>query len=188
VDGEWELIHVNEAVPNDWVALFDTTPAEGEAEPFVDYVSDGMQIEFPIDTDLALVAVPIIDDIETEPTEVFGMILSNPEAGYIADQGTAVVGIIDDECSFDLAIESMEAPENGGPLSIEVRRTGGVVNPVIIKYDVVDKTAKNTVDYLKGAGRINFEAGQEIGFIIIPIVDDIEMEGLETFELNLIAA
>ena len=78
VDGEWELIHVNEAVPNDWVALFDTTPAEGEAEPFVDYGSDGMRIEFPIDADLALVAVPIIDDIETEPTEVFGMILSNP--------------------------------------------------------------------------------------------------------------
>ena len=101
--GDWELIHVNEAVPNDWVALFDTTnPAEGEAEPDVDYGSDGMRIEFPIDASLALVAVPILDDIETEPLEVFGMILSNPEAGYIADQGTAVVGIIDDECSFDL--------------------------------------------------------------------------------------
>ena len=61
------MIHVNEAVPNDWVALFDTTnPAEGEAEPDVDYSSDGMLIEFPIDASLALVAVPILDDIPDE--------------------------------------------------------------------------------------------------------------------------
>ena len=188
MDGEWELIHVNEAVPNDWVALFDTTPAEGEAEPYVDYGSDGLRLEFPVDTNLALVAIPIIDDIETEPTEFFGVLLSNPEAGYIEEQGTAIVWIIDDECSFDLAIDSIEATENGGPVSIEVRRTGGVVNPVTIEYDVVDGTAENRVDYLKGAGRINFDAGQETGFIVIPIVDDFEMEGLETFELNLIAA
>ena len=154
MDGEWELIHVNEAVPNDWVALFDTTnPAEGEAEPDVDYGSDGMRIEFPIDASLALVAVPILDDIETEPLEVFGMILSNPEAGYIADQGTAVVGIIDDECSFDLTVDYVETAENGGSLSVQVSRTGGVVNPVLIEYDVTDGTAQNTADYLKGAGR-----------------------------------
>jgi uncharacterized delta-60 repeat protein len=188
VDGEWELIHVNEQVSNDWVALFDTTPAEGEAEPFVDYGSDGMRLEFPIDVNLAVVAIPIIDDIETEPTEFFGVLLSNPEAGYIEEQGTATVGIIDDECSFELVINSMEAPENGGPVLVEVRRNGGVVNPVTIEYDVVDGTAENRVDYLKGAGRINFDAGQETAFIVIPIVDDIKMEGLETFELNLTAA
>ena len=189
MDGEWELIHVNEAVPNDWVALFDTTnPAEGEAEPDVDYGSDGMRIEFPIDASLALVAVPILDDIETEPLEMFGMILSNPEAGYIADQGTAVVGIIDDECSFELAVDSVETAENGGSLSVQVSRTGGVVNPVLIEYDVTDGTAQNTADYLKGAGRVMFEAGQETAVIVVPIIDDIEMEGLETFELNLTAA
>ena len=189
MDGVWELIHVNETVPNDWVALFDTTnPAEGEAEPNVDYGSDGVRIEFSIDASLALVAVPILDDIETEPLEVFGMILSNPEAGYIADQGTAVVGIIDDECSFDLVVDSVETAENGGPLSILVSRTGGVVNPVLIEYDVTDGTAQNTVDYLKGAGRITFEEGQETAVIVVPIIDDIEMEGLETFELNLTAA
>ena len=133
---------MNEAVPNDWVALFDTTPAEGEAEPNVDYTSDGMHIEFPIDSNLVLIAVPIIDDIETEPTELFGMILSNPVAGYIADQGTAVGGIIDDECSFELTVDSVEIAENGGPLSIEVSRAGGAVNPVLIEYDVTDGTAQ----------------------------------------------
>ncbi|HJO09588.1 MAG TPA: Calx-beta domain-containing protein, partial [Verrucomicrobiota bacterium] len=55
-------------------------------------------------------------------------------------------------------------------------------------YDVIDDTAQNTVDYLKGAGRIMFEAGQETAVIVVPIIDDIEMEGLETFELNLSAA
>ena len=165
-----------------------TTLFRSEAEPYVDYGSDGLRLEFPVDTNLVLVAIPIIDDIEPEPTEFFGVLLSNPEAGYIEEQGTAIVGIIDDECSFELVINSMEATENGGPVSIEVRRTGGVVNPVTIEYDVVDGTAENRVDYLKGAGRINFDAGQETGFIVIPIVDDIEMEGLETFELNLIAA
>ncbi|MDP7051369.1 MAG: Calx-beta domain-containing protein [Verrucomicrobiota bacterium] len=182
------MIHVNESVPNDWVALFDITPAEGEAEPFVDYDSDGVRIEFPIDSSLALVAVPILDDIETEPLEVFGMILSNPEAGYIADQATAIVGIIDDECSFELTVESVETAENGGPLSIQVSRIGGIVNPVLIEYDVTDDTAQNREDYLKGAGRIIFEAGQESSVIVVPIIDDIAMEGLETFELNLTAA
>ena len=189
MDGVWELIHVNEAVPNDWVALFDTTnPAEGEAEPNVDYGSDGVRIEFPVDTSLALVAVPILDDIETEPLELFGMILSNPEAGYIADQATAVVGIIDDECSFDLTVDVVETAENGGPLAVQVSRTGGVVNPVLIEYDVTDGTAQNTVDYLKGAGQVTFEAGQDTAVIVVPIIDDIEMEGLETFLLNLTAA
>jgi len=189
VEGEWELIYVNEIVSNDWEALFDTTnPAVGEAEPYVDYGSDGMQIEFPIDASLAQVAVPIYDDIETEPLEVFSMILSNPEAGYIANQGTSAVGIIDDECSFELTVDSVETAENGGPLFVQVSRTGGVVNPVLIEYDVTDGKAQNTADYLKGAGRITFEAGQETAVIVVPIIDDIEMEGLETFELNLTAA
>ena len=39
-----------------------------------------------------------------------------------------------------------------------------------------------------GAGRITFEEGQETAVIVVPIIDDIEMEGLETFELNLTAA
>ena len=147
------------------MALYDITPAEGEAGPNVDYVSDGFRIEFPIDSSLATVLIPIIDDIETEPTETFGLLLSSPESGYIADQATATVGIIDDECSFDLTIASVEATENGGPLSIEIRRSGGFVNPVTIVYDVLDVTAENTVDYLKGAGRINFEAGQEIAYL-----------------------
>ena len=148
------MIYVNEIVSNDWEALFDTTnPAVGEAEPYVDYGSDGMRIEFPIDASLAQVAVPIYDDIETEPLEMFSMILSNPEAGYIANQGTSVVGIIDDECSFELTVDSVETAENGGPLSVQVSRTGGVVNPVLIEYDVTDGKAQNTADYLKGAGR-----------------------------------
>ncbi|OUV36888.1 MAG: hypothetical protein CBC62_08425, partial [Opitutia bacterium TMED102] len=188
VDENWELIHVNEQLPNDWVALYDTTPVEGEAGPNVDHLSYGLRIEFPIDASLATVLIPIIDDIETEPTETFGLLLSSPESGYIADQATATVGIIDDECSFDLTIASVEATENGGPLSIEIRRSGGFVNPVTIVYDVLDVTAENTVDYLKGAGRINFEAGQEIAYIVVPIINDIEMEGLETFELMLVNA
>ena len=185
---EWELIYINENAPNDWVDLYDTSPAEGEAEPDVDYVGEKLRIEFPIDASVATVLVPIIDDIETEPTETFGMVLSNPEAGYIADQATTTVGIIDDECSFELTIASVEAPENGGPLLIEVRRSGGVVNPVTIVYDVRDGTAENTADYLKGAGQINFEIGQEVANIVVPIINDIEMEGLESFDLMLINA
>ena len=188
IEGEWELIQVNEEVSDDWIALYDETLVEGEAGPDVDYASNGLRIEFPIDVSMATVLVPIIDDVETEPTEFFGMILSNPESGYIADQGSAIVGIIDDECSFELTVESAEITENGGPLSIEVRRTGGVVNPVTIEYDVENGTAENTIDYLKGAGRINFESGQEVAYIVVPIINDIEMEGLETFELMLINA
>ena len=184
---EWELIYINENVPNDWIDLYDTSPAE-EKPSGCDYAGEKLRIEFPIDASVATVLVPIIDDIETEPTETFGMVLSNPEAGYIADQATTTVGIIDDECSFELSTASVEAPENGGPLLIEVRRSGGVVNPVTIVYDVRDGTAENTADYLKGAGRINFEIGQEVANIVVPIINDIEMEGLESFDLMLINA
>ena len=184
----WELIYLNENISNEWVALYDTTPAEGEAEAGIDYESTGITVQFPIDASEATVLIPIVDDIETETTETFTMILSNPVSGYIADQATAAVGIIDDECSIEMTITSVEAPENGGPLSIEVRRSGGLVNPVTIVYEVRDGTAENTIDYLKGAGRIKFDVGQEVAYIVLPIINDIEMEGLETFELLLVNA
>ena len=69
-----------------------------------------------------------------------------------------------------------------------MRREGGIVNPVTIEYDVENGSAENTVDYLKGAGRINFESGQEVAYVVLPIVNDNEMEGLETFQLILINA
>ena len=69
VEDEWELVQVNEDVSDDWVALYDTTVVEGQAEPDVDYASNGLRIEFPIDASMATVLVPIIDDIETLLTD-----------------------------------------------------------------------------------------------------------------------
>ena len=125
--------------------------------------------------------VPIIDDIETEPTETFGMVLSNPK--WIHRGSGTHVGIIDDECSFELTTASVA--ENGEPLLIEVRRSGGVVNPGLSSTTfgmARPKTRPTTlwvpVELTSRSQRSPTGAHYK----------RIEMEGLESFDLMLINA
>ena len=75
--------------------------------------------------------------------------------------------------------------EAAGTVTVQVRREGGLKQPVSLKYESVDGTAKAGEDFEKAEGTIEFAPGQSTFDITIKIFDDDEIEPDEVFTIEL---
>ena len=64
-------------------------------------------------------------------------------------------------------------------------RQNGADGDVTIKYKTIDKSAINGKDFEGGEGEIEFKHGETQRDILIPIIDDMEAEKDESFEVEL---
>ena len=87
-------------------------------------------------------------------------------------------------------------PENGGTFNVTVTRTGDTSSVATVDYatsdtaganncNVVNGAASSRCDYLTTLGTLHFAAGDTSKTISIPIIDDIRMEGDESFTITL---
>ena len=65
-------------------------------------------------------------------------------------------------------------------------RQNGADGEVVVKWQTVDKTAINGKDYTGGEGELTFKHGETQRDICIPIVNDLEPEKDEMFEIELL--
>jgi hypothetical protein len=75
--------------------------------------------------------------------------------------------------------------EGNASLDVEVTlsfRYGGLI---VVDYATSDRTAKAGVDYQRSKGQLRFNPGQTQQSIRIPLLDDNEAEGEESFVLQL---
>ena len=77
--------------------------------------------------------------------------------------------------------------ESVGNATISVLRRNGADGDVAVKWKALDKTAINGKDYTVegGEGVLEFKHGETQRNIVIPIIDDMEFEKDENFELEL---
>jgi hypothetical protein len=76
--------------------------------------------------------------------------------------------------------------ENGGPASIPVRRVGGLLGPVTVRYATTGGTAADGADYLTTTGTLSWNAGDMSDrTIAIPLIDDTTVESAETLTVTL---
>lgn len=66
-----------------------------------------------------------------------------------------------------------------------VTRVNGADGEIEIKWRSIDKTAINGKDYHGGEGTIHFNHGETKQILPVPIVNDMEFEKDENFELEL---
>lgn len=78
------------------------------------------------------------------------------------------------------------AQENGGSLTIPVLRSAfGATGPTTVQFSTSDQSANAGSDYVATSGTLTFDAGENVKFITVPLLNDNVSEGTEIFSLVL---
>ena len=132
--------------------------------------------------------VSIISDTLVEGDETFGLTLSNPSAGVQLLISSAVTTILDDDTGFTLSTNAYSIDEGGTNLLVTVYRTNANTGPASVFIGTLSSsnfTATPGVDYTAVGSALNFTNGESVKTIVIPIVNDLLVEGDETFGITL---
>jgi CSLREA domain-containing protein len=142
------------------------------------------------------VTVLVNGDTNAEVNESFFVNLSGAVNATISDdQG---VGLINSEDTpvAQLASSTYSVNEGGSHVTVTVTRIGDLTQPLRIDYATSDPSGLNNCsqittfasqrcDYATVVGTLRFAAGESTKSIVIPIVDDVYIEGDEHFTLTL---
>ena len=133
--------------------------------------------------------VPIVNDTVVDgAVESLMVRLRNPTgAAALGSLNAAQVLITDNDLGGTLAFvtASYSVGEAGPQVTLTVRRTGGVASGVSVSYATADGTATAGQDYTLTTDVLNFDAGVIMRTLTIPILEDPDPEGDETFTVAL---
>ena len=172
----------------------DGTALAGGLQP--DYVETFGTVTFKVGQDSAQVVIPILDDTHQEGVETLNLhfVNASPEgSAYIEGPDFIELKIQDGDRdslrSFvSFRAETVVGHESVGSAIIKVIREGDLTRQAIVGYATSDQTAVSGVDYQAASGTITFPVGSAEEMIEIPILEDNESEGDETFGLSLFNA
>jgi bacillolysin len=143
----------------------------------------------------ATIAVPTANDTDDEDTETVNVTLDGVTnelgaSAVLGHQTTGVLSITDNDSggAFKLGAEKHTVSEAAGQVTITVARTGGVAGNVTVECLVGDASATAPGDYTAPSPNpvvLSFSAGQITKTFTIPIINDTDPEGAETFTLTL---
>ena len=144
----------------------------------------------------ATIAVTVLDDNDVESNEQFTVNLSNADGATIAD-GTGVGTIIDDDRVNpppppppppdlpDLTIDDVSVAEDAGNAEFTVTADTTSTIDITVVYATADESATAGDDYTTTTGTLTIRGGQFSATFEVPVIDDSDPEGDETFAVNL---
>jgi hypothetical protein len=170
--------------------------ADGTATAGSDYVATAGTLTFSPGQTSANVNVGILADIDIEPTEDLTFNLSSP-ANVVISDGQAIGTLINDDfpgISFRAA--SFGVNENTANLPLTVFRKGDSSLPATVDYRTSDSSgaaqcnatsglASSRCDYITTLGTLQFGVGETTKTIRVPLINDVYIEGTETFTVVL---
>ena len=162
--------------------------ADGTATAGADYAETTGTLVFANGVVTGSFVVALSGDAEDEPAET--VLLTLVEAGggaTLAAPSNAVLTLLDDDGpgDFAFAAETFAATESNAAAVIAVRRIGGAEGEAAVDYATYDGTAANGIDYVGVAGTLVFADGETNRTFEIPLLDDAELEDVETVFLSL---
>merc|ERR1719369_1543484 len=168
---------------------------DGSANEGEDYQAVNEVLTFePLETEKQI-GVTIIDDNQWEPDEEFFLklsLVSGDDSPDLKLGRTSIMEITilndDEPGTFQFDKRGHLVKESCGNVVLSVLRQNGADGDVTIKWRTIDKTAVNTKDFTGGDGEIEFKHGETQRDIMIPIIDDMEYEKDENFEVELYEA
>ncbi|MFV1984356.1 MAG: Calx-beta domain-containing protein [Thiohalomonadales bacterium] len=141
------------------------------------------------------ITIPIVDDTEVEDNETFTVDLSTPSGGASLGATTSnTVTIIENDVAqpgvLAFSVGTWSVNEGVGTTMLTVTRTGGSDGIVTVNYNTVDgiataSTPATISDYTSANETLTFAAGVTSQTVMLTIVDDTQVEGNETFKVNL---
>ena len=145
-----------------------------------------------------IVEIPVYDDVPAavNANRVFDVKLSNPtnysallpvlDGSLLGFRTNATVTLVDNESVISFAANSFVVSENGGAAIIVLTRTGGSNDTVSVQFQTTTGTATPFVDYTPVTNTVIWAAGDLTPkTILIPILNDALVEGIETVNLQL---
>ncbi|HEX8887641.1 MAG TPA: Calx-beta domain-containing protein [Pyrinomonadaceae bacterium] len=142
------------------------------------------------------ITVLVNGDTVTENDEDYFVKLSNPTNAFIMrTQATGTI-LNDDPPAVEFSAATYSVNESGLHATITVNRLGNISQPATVDYQTSDPSgltpcsqvtgnASQRCDYAISAGTLRFAAGESSKTIFIPIVNDVYVEGPESFTITL---
>ncbi len=129
--------------------------------------------------------LPIFEDTLVEGDESLAVNLSNPSGGVQLLLSRTLVSILDNDTGFALSTNHYSVDEAGNNVTITVFRTSANTGPASVSLTTSNITAVAGADYTAFGGALNFTNGEAVKTIAIPISNDTQVEGDETFQVFL---
>jgi len=140
------------------------------------------------------VHVVINNDALVNPNRTFTMTLSGATGATIGSPTSTVVTIVDDDNTVQFSAPTAIVTEGTASISLTVTRVGGVANPASVTWTTADGSALAGSDFgtlgntTALTGTLNWAGGESASkTIMIPIINDVIVEGAKTFTVNLSA-
>jgi FtsP/CotA-like multicopper oxidase with cupredoxin domain len=171
--------------------------ADGSATDGVDYtgtlLTGAVTLNFADTANTATFDIPIADNGDYEGDKTFSVALSSATGGAtLGAPASAVVTITEDDPvppapgALQLSASTYSVAESGVTLTVTVNRVGGSAGAVSVDYATADGTATAGADYAGIATTtLNFADSQTTATFPISILDDVDVEGDETFSVTL---
>jgi hypothetical protein len=164
--------------------------ADGTATAGVDYGTAAGTLTFAPGTVTQTVLVPILGDTVNEPNETFFVNLSGPSNATVADgqgQGT----ILDDDLAgltiSDVVVRERVLPSTAlATFTVTLAPTSAGL--VTVNWATANGTATAGSDYVAGNGTLTFNPGVATQPVTVTVNPDAQVEGVETFAVNLSGA
>ncbi|ACB49590.1 hypothetical protein cce_0239 [Crocosphaera subtropica ATCC 51142] len=164
---------------------------EGSAD-FSDFYLPNFMVDFDYGQTSQTLYIEVPNDWTLEGTETFQLQLVddpyNP-AIELGENATTTVEILDNSPTVEFGSVSYTLNEDQGyTMVVEVIRSGDLSFESIVNLNVLGGTATAGDDYDYLYGKIYFNYGQTRQFVEIGLNNDSLIEGIETLELEIIAA
>ncbi|MBA3961034.1 MAG: hypothetical protein H0X40_03925 [Chthoniobacterales bacterium] len=168
----------------------DYATASGTATGGADFAGTQGALTFAPGVTSQTFTVTIFDDSLLEGDETFTVNLTEPAGEtYTLSSATAGVTIVDNEgSSVVFSNTSYQVSEDGVNATITLLRTGNINAAVQVNVATVGGTATADKDYATVSRAVAFAQGQTSATFDVPIFDDTEVEGTESFSIVLSAA
>nr|WP_197999950.1 Calx-beta domain-containing protein [Gimesia alba] len=153
----------------------------------VDYTALTGTLTFDPGVQTQTITIPLIDNELVEVDRTFHVNLTNLQVnGFDVSLGVfqATVTILDDD-QATISINDISIDEDAGMALIDVTLDKPVEETVTVEYATANQTAFDPADYTTMAGTLTFLAGEVSHQIMVPIIDNMIVEGDEIFLINL---
>jgi uncharacterized delta-60 repeat protein/uncharacterized repeat protein (TIGR01451 family) len=168
-------------------AIVSYAVSAGTASAGLDFVAETNVVNFAAGETNQSFTVTILDDGLVEGNETVNLQLLGGVGASPGVTNTAVLTIVDDDAFGTLSFESsaFAVAENGGFATITVVRQGGAAGTVSVNFTTTDGSALAGVDYTATSGVLSFVPGETNKTFVVPVLDDLEVEGDQTVLLTL---
>jgi uncharacterized delta-60 repeat protein/uncharacterized repeat protein (TIGR01451 family) len=164
------------------------TTSNGTAIGFSDYIPTNRVITFADGEIFKTISIPILNDGNPEPDETVLLTLSQPTGGASILTTNSLLTIFDDEVVpsyVGFETNNFYVNEFAGFATINVVRTNSRRGTLMVDFHVRNGSAIAGSDYTPTNGTLFFGDGENLKTFTIPIINDVEGEGIETVQLSL---